>query len=118
MKAYLNPNPPAVAPIDAHAADAVAEQARFEQYTARRAEIIRSAQETRSVQIRRQFVTNMAGWLLAKFLEQPENIAVEDLSVFERKHSSIRNLCKTDDCVIDAISEMRPSVSQIHLLPL
>ena len=58
-KAYPHPELPAVAPIDPHAADAAVEQTRFDQHTARRAEIIRSAQEARSVQIRRQFVEDM-----------------------------------------------------------
>ena len=54
--AYPDPHPPAVAPIDLHAADAAAEQTWFDQDTARRAEITRSAQEARSVQIRRQYI--------------------------------------------------------------
>ena len=70
-KAYPDPDPPAVAPIDPHAADAAVEQTRFDQDTARCAEIIRSAQ-ARSVQIRRQFIKNMPGWLRAELLEQPE----------------------------------------------
>ena len=36
-KAYPDPDPPAVAPIDPHAADAAVEQTRFDQDTARRA---------------------------------------------------------------------------------
>ena len=110
-KAYPDPDPPAIAPIDAHAADAVVERTRFDQDTARRAEIIRSAQEARSVQIRRQFIKNMPGWLRANLLEQPENTSVEDLCTFARKQLSIYNLCKTDDSVMDAFSEMRPSVT-------
>ena len=110
-KAYPDPDPPAVAPIDPHAADAVVARTRFDQETARRAEIIRSAQEARSVQIRRQFIKNMPGWLRAKLLEQPENTSVEDLCVFARKQLSIHNLCKTDDSVMDAFSEMGPSVT-------
>ena len=62
-KAYPDPDPPVVAPIDPHAADAAVEQPRFDQDTARRAEIIRSAQEARSGQIRRQFVKIMPGLL-------------------------------------------------------
>ena len=110
-KAYPDPDPPAVGPIDAHAADAVVERTRFDQETARRAEIIRSAQEARSVQIRRQFIKNMPRWLRAKLLEQPENTTVEDLCVFARKQLPIHNLCKTDDSVMDAFSEMGPSVT-------
>ena len=98
FKAYPDPNPPAVVPIDAAAADAAAEQTRFDQETARRAEIIRSAQEARSHRIRRQFIKNMPGWLRAKLLEQPENTTVDDLCIFARKKLSIHNLCKTDDC--------------------
>ena len=70
FKAYLDPNPPAVAPIDGAAANAAVEQTRFDQDTARRAEIIRSAQEARSNQIKQQFIGNMPGWLRAKLLEQ------------------------------------------------
>ena len=106
-KAYPDPDPPAVAPIDPHAADRAVEQTRFDQDTARRVEIIRSAQEARSVQIRRQFIKNMPGWLRAKLLEQPENTSVEDLC----EQLSIHNLCKTDDSVMDAFSEMGPSVT-------
>ena len=108
-KAYPDPDPPAVAPIDAHAADAVVERTRCDQETVRRAEIICSAQEARSVQNRRQFIKNLPVWLRAKLLEQPENTTVEDLYIFARKQLSIHNLCKTDDSVMDAFSEMGPS---------
>ena len=111
MKAYPDRDPPVVAPIDAHAADAVVERTLFDQETARRAEIRRSAQETRSSQIRRQFIKNMPSWLRAKLLEQPENTSVEDLCVFARKQWSIHNLCKTDDSVMGAFNEMGPSVT-------
>ena len=110
-KAYPDPDPPAVAPSDPYAADAAVEQTRFDQDTARRAEIIPFAQEARSVQIRRQFIKNMPGWLRAKLLEQPQNTTVEDLCFFARKQLSIHNLCKTDDSIMDAFSEMGPSVT-------
>ena len=84
-KAFPDPDPPAVAPIDPEAADAAVEQTRFDHETARRAEIIRSAQEALSVQIRRQFIKNVPGWLRAKLLEQPRTTSVEDLSIFARK---------------------------------
>ena len=84
-KAYPDPDPPAVAPTDSHAADAAVEQTRFNQDTARRAEKIRSAQEARSDQIRRPFIKNMPRWLRAKLLEQPQNTRVEDLCIFVRK---------------------------------
>ena len=61
MKAYPDPNLPAVAPIDAHAVDAAVEQTLFDPGTVRTAEIIRSAQEARSIEIRRQFIKNMPG---------------------------------------------------------
>ena len=51
-KAYPDPDLPTVAPIDAHAADAVVERTRFEQEAASCTELLRSAQEARSVQIR------------------------------------------------------------------
>ena len=44
-------------------------------------------------------------------MEQPENTTVDDLCVFARKQLSIHNLCKTDDSVMDAFSEMGPSVT-------
>ena len=44
-------------------------------------------------------------------LEQTENTSVEDLCVFARKQLSIHNLCKTDDSVIDAFSEVGLSVT-------
>ena len=110
-KAYPDRHPPAVAPIDPHAADAAVEQTRFGQDTARRAEIIRSAQESRAVQIRRQFIKNMLGWLRAKLLVQPENTTVEEFCIFARKQLSIHNLCKTDDSAMDAFSEMGLSVT-------
>ena len=49
MKAH--PDPPAVGPIDAHAADAAAEQTQFDQDTVRRVETVHSAQEERSIHI-------------------------------------------------------------------
>ena len=110
-KAYPDPDPPALAPFDPHAVDAAVEQTRFAQETARLAERIRSAQEARSVQIRRQFIKNMPGWLREKLVEQPENTTIEDLCNFARKQLSIRHLCKTDDSVMDAFSEMGPSVT-------
>ena len=61
-KAYPDPDPPAVAPIDPHASDSAVEQTRLDEDTARRAEIIRSAREARSVQIRRQFIKKNA-WM-------------------------------------------------------
>ena len=85
LKAYPDPNLVPVAPIDRAAADAAAEQTRFDQDTACNAEQLRSAQEARSTQIRRQFLKNMPGWLRAKLLEQPETTSVEDLCIFARK---------------------------------
>ena len=104
LKAYPDPNPPAVAPIDSAAPDAAVEQTLFDQDTARRAEIKRSAQKARSNQIRRPFLKKMPGWLRAKLLEQPEDTTVDDLCIFARKHLSIQNLCKTNDSVINAFS--------------
>ena len=98
MKAYPVPDPRAVAAIDPHAADAAVEQTLFDQDTARRADLIRSAREARSVRIRRQFIKSMPGWVRAKLLEQPEITTVEDLCIFARKQLSIHNLCKTRLC--------------------
>ena len=111
LKAYPDPNLVPVAPIDAHAADAAAEAARFAEETARNAEQLRSAQEARSHQIRRQFIKNMPGWLRAKLLEQPETTPVEDLCTFARKQLTIHNLCKIDDSPMDAFNEIRPNVT-------
>ena len=44
-------------------------------------------------------------------MEQPENTTVEDLCIFAREQLSIYNLCKVEDSVMDAFSEMRPSAS-------
>ena len=98
-------------PIDPHAADAAVEQTWSDPDTAPRAEIIRSAQEACSVQIRHQFIKNMPGWLRAKLFEQPKSTTVEDLCIFARKQLSIHNLRKTDDSVTDAFSEVGPSVT-------
>ena len=98
-----------------HAADAAIERTQFDQDTARRAEIIRSAQEARSIQIRRQFIKNMLGWLGGKLLEQAEN-TVEDFCIFVRKELSIRKLCKTDDSVMDGFSGMGPSVTDRRVM--
>ena len=62
-KADPDPDLSAVAPIDAHAADAAAEHTRFHLDTAHQTKTLRSAQEARSVQIKRQFIKNMPGWL-------------------------------------------------------
>ena len=118
MKAYPDPIPPPVAPIDVHNADGAAEETRFGQDTALRAEIIRSAQKTCSFQIRRQFIRNIPGWLRAKLLEQLENTTVKDLCIFARKQLSVQNLCKTDDSVMDAFSEMGRSVTDTFVTAL
>ena len=111
MKAYPDPDSTAAAPIDAHAVDAAAEQSRFDQETERRAKRLRSAQEARSAQIGRQFIKNIPRWLRAKVIEQPEKKTLEDLSNFAPKQLSIRNLCKTNESVLDAFSEMASSVT-------
>ena len=78
VKAYPDPNPPAVAAVDELAPDAAAEQIRFDQVTPRRVDLIRSAEEARSLKVRRQFIKNMPGWPRAKLLEHPENTTVID----------------------------------------
>ena len=45
MNTYRAPDPPALSPVDAHAAAAAAEQTRLDQDTARNGEVIRPAQE-------------------------------------------------------------------------
>ena len=72
----------------------VAEQTRFHQETALRAEIMRSAQEARAVQIRPQFIKNLRNSVRAKLLEQPENTTVGDVCLYARKQLSFHNLCK------------------------
>ena len=84
-KAYPDPDPPNIAPIDPHAADATVKQTRFDQDTARRAQNVRSAEKASSVQIRRQFIKNMHRWLREKLLEQHENTTLEDLCIFAGK---------------------------------
>ena len=85
MKIYPDRIYPAVAPNIAHALDAAAERIRFDQDTACRAEVLRSAQESRSLQVSCHFVKLMPGWLRARLLEQPENAPVEDSNIFARK---------------------------------
>ena len=58
-KAYPDPDHLPVEPFDAHAVDAAAEQTQFNQDTARRAGIKRSAPEARSFPISRQFVKSL-----------------------------------------------------------
>ena len=116
-KVYPDPDAPAVGPIDPHAANAAVEQTRFDQDTARRAEIIRSAQEARSVEIRRQLIENLPGWLRAKLLEQTENTTVEDICIFARKHLSFHNLCKKTILSWMHLAKWELRL-QTHLLPL
>ena len=89
IKAYQDPNPQVVAPINAHAADAAAEQTQCDQGTARRAEIISSVQEARSVQISRQFIGNMPGLLRAKLLEEAEITEVDSCFLHANSHPFI-----------------------------
>ena len=110
-KAYPYPDPPAVAQTDPHAAVAVVKQTRFDQDKARRAEIIRSGKEERSIQNRRQFIKNKPKWLLSKLLEQHENTTVEKLCIFARKQLTLQNGCQPDNSAMDAFSEMGPSVT-------
>ena len=71
MKTSPNAIPLPVAPIEAHALDAAIERTRFDEDTARRAEVMSSAQEAHSVQVGLQFMKNMPRWLRAKLLKQP-----------------------------------------------
>ena len=111
-KTFPDRDPLAVAPIDPYAADAAVEQSSFDQDTARRLEIIRS------VQISRHFIKNMPGSLGGKLLEQTDNTRVEDLCSFAQNELSIHNICKTDDFVVDALSEMGPSVADMLVTAL
>ena len=116
MKVYPDRNLPAVALIDPYALDSVPEQTQFEQDTRRRSEKIRSTQEARSLQIRRQILTNLTGLLRAKMFEKPENTTEEeDLRVFARKQFSINNFCKRHYSVTYAFSKMGPSVTETLL---
>ena len=117
-KVYPDPDPPAVAQIDPGAADAAAEQTRYDHETTRRAEITRSARETRSVQIRRQAIKNMPRWLRVHLLEQTKKTTEANLCIFARKQLSIHDLCKTDNSVMDASSEMGPSVTDTFVSAL
>ena len=60
----------------------------------------------------------MPGWLRAKLREQPENIIVVDWFIFARKQLSIDNLCKTDDLLMDAFTEMGHSVTDTFVTAL
>ena len=110
-KVYADPDPPVVAPIDPHAADAAVEQTRFDQDTARRAESKRSAQEARSVQIRVNLSKICLDGYVQSCSSSRKKTLVEDLSIFARKRLSIHKLCKTDNSVMDSFSEMGPLVT-------
>ena len=77
LKTYPNPHPPPVIQVDAHSADSAIDQTRFDQDTARCAEIIHSAEEARSVEVRHQFMKNMPSWRRAELLKQLGNNTVE-----------------------------------------
>ena len=108
MKAYPQPNLSAVAPLDAHTADATAEQTQFDQTLERREKMICSAQEARSAPIKSQFIKNLPPWQRAKLLKQPENTTVEKTSPLQ-DNSCQFIISETDDSVIDALTEMVPS---------
>ena len=116
IKVYTDPNALVVAKFHAQAADAATKQTPFDQDTAFGAEIIlRSAQVAISNQNRRPFIRNVPHWLRAKLLEQLETTTIEDLCLFARKQLSIP---KTHESVIDAFSEMGPSVTETTVTAL
>ena len=60
----------------------------------------------------------MLQWLHAKLLEQPKNTTVGDLCISARKQLSVRNHCKTHNSVMDAFSEVGPSVTETAVTAL
>ena len=111
IKTFPETNLSAVRPLDAHEGYAAAEQIRIDQDTPRRAEKVRSAQETRSDKTRCQFDKNMPNWLRAKLLEQPKKTARVHFCIFVGEQLLIHNLCKTDNVLMDAFSGMGSSVT-------
>ena len=76
-----------------------------------RAEVIRSPQERLSVQTRRQSIQILPGWLRANLFEQLKDTTFDNLCISARKQLSIHNICKTDNSMVDAFSEMGPSIT-------
>ena len=111
LKAYPDTTLVPVAPIDGAAAYAVVERMRFDQETARNAEQLRSAQEARSTQIRRQFIKKYARMAKGETTRTTGSHICEDLCTFARKQLTKHNLCKIDDSQMDAFSEIGPTVS-------
>ena len=105
MIRYLNLILLSVATVDPHAPDAAHEQSRFGQDKMLHPEKIRSAQKTRSVQILRQFIRNKPDSLRAKLPEKLQTSIVEVLKSLARKKLPIQKLCKTNDLVINVLSE-------------
>ena len=112
MRAYPTPTPPAVAPINAAAPDAVVEQTRFDRETATRATTIRTADENRNEQVKRIFIKSMPGWLRSKLMEQPPATPVQDLCTLARKLITIRDMCKIDDYPEDGFNEVSEKVNE------
>ena len=98
VKDYPDPNLLPAAPIDARAPYAAIEKSRRNQDTTRRAEIIPSA-KSRSVQIRRQFIKNMSGWLRCS-----SNLKIlrSKTCILSREGSHQLTISKTDDSLVDA----------------
>ena len=96
-KAYPTPVIPAVAPINAHAANAAAEAARFATETATNVTTLAEAETFKNNQIRRVFIKAMPGWLRSKLMERPATDTIHDLCTFASRQITIRDMCRKDD---------------------
>ena len=110
-KAYPTPVIPAVAPIDAHAADAAVEAARFATETATNVTTLAEAETFKNNQIRRVFIKAMPGWLRSKLMDRPAIDTIHDLCTFASRQIAIRDMCRKDDYPEDGFNQIENPVS-------
>ena len=111
IRAYPTPVLPAVAPIDPGAADAAAEQTRFDSETTQRAERLQASEDFKNAQVKRIFQKAMPGWLRSKLMEQPPNATVQELCTLARQQMTIRDLCRKEDYPEDGFNEVSNTIS-------
>ena len=110
-KSYPTPVIPAVAPIDAHAADAAAEAARFATETATNVTTLAEAETFKNNQIRRVFIKARPGWLRSELMERPAIDTIHDLCTFASRQITIRDICRKDDYPEDGFNQIENPVS-------
>ena len=111
QKSISNARNTAVAPIDAHAADAAAEAARFATETAINVTTLAEAETFKDNQIRRVFIKVMPGWLRSKLMERPATDTIQDLCTFASRQITIRDMCRKDDYPEDGFNQIENHLS-------